>query len=365
MNGTDHHEPAAEALQEFTGLTFHGRWRALLPIVVTNLLLSIVTLGIYRFWAKARVRRYLWSETQFVDDRLEWTGTGKEMFLGFLMVMAVLIPVALFAQFGLQVLALRGYEVLAGFLFIGLYAGFFYLIGVARFRALRYRLSRTRWHGIRGGSDTGGWGYGVQAIICSLAVTLTAGLLQPWAMVTLWRARFGAMSFGDAPIGVGYGALPKGIFARWIMIYVAFIAIIAILVGAFASTLVADPDSAARAGMVIIGAVAAIYLLLPILFVTYYTKFIRGVIGEMDWMNLQFDFTARTSDWVKLYLGHAGLIVITLGFGLLFIGYRNWSFFVRHLQVRGTLDIDLIRQSETRMRTDAEGLADAFDIGGI
>ena len=67
---------------------FYGDWREYLPIAFTNFLLTVVTLGIYRFWATARERRYLWSRTTVIDDPLEWTGTGKEMFVGF--VIAVL-----------------------------------------------------------------------------------------------------------------------------------------------------------------------------------------------------------------------------------------------------------------------------------
>ena len=34
---------------------FTGTWREYLPIAATNVLLIIVTLGIYRFWATARL----------------------------------------------------------------------------------------------------------------------------------------------------------------------------------------------------------------------------------------------------------------------------------------------------------------------
>ena len=70
-------------------MRFTGNWKDYLPIAATNVLLIIVTLGIYRFWAKARERRYLWSRTHFIDDQFEWTGTGKEMFVGFLFVVAI------------------------------------------------------------------------------------------------------------------------------------------------------------------------------------------------------------------------------------------------------------------------------------
>ena len=49
----------------------------LFGIAFRNLVLTIVTLSIYRFWAKTRIRRYLWSQVTVASDRLEYTGTGK------------------------------------------------------------------------------------------------------------------------------------------------------------------------------------------------------------------------------------------------------------------------------------------------
>ena len=55
--------------------------------------LALLTLGFYRFWAKTRIRRYLWGHLAFEDEDLEYTGTGRELFLGFLcVVVVVLIP---------------------------------------------------------------------------------------------------------------------------------------------------------------------------------------------------------------------------------------------------------------------------------
>src|SRR3954447_18325778 len=118
-------------------IRFTGNWREYLPIAVTNALLIICTLGIYRFWASARQRRYLWSRTEVIDDSLEWTGTGREMFFGFLLVIAVLAPFFLFFQFALPALAARG-KIGAAFGILSLfYIALVYLGGFARFRALR------------------------------------------------------------------------------------------------------------------------------------------------------------------------------------------------------------------------------------
>ena len=102
--------PTSAAAGSGRAIEFTGNWREYLPIAATNALLIIATLGIYRFWATARQRRYLWSRTHVIDDSLEWTGTGKEMFIGFLIVLAILIPFFLFIQFLFPALIARGKE---------------------------------------------------------------------------------------------------------------------------------------------------------------------------------------------------------------------------------------------------------------
>ena len=53
----------------------------------------MVTLGIYRFWLATDIRRFLWSNTEIAGEALEYTGTALELLLGFLVAIALLIPV--------------------------------------------------------------------------------------------------------------------------------------------------------------------------------------------------------------------------------------------------------------------------------
>ena len=77
---------------------YDGDAGELLPIVLVNAVLSLVTLGLFRFWAKTRLRRYFLSRISFMGDRLAYTGTGKELFIGFLIVLMVLIPFSIAFQ---------------------------------------------------------------------------------------------------------------------------------------------------------------------------------------------------------------------------------------------------------------------------
>jgi uncharacterized membrane protein YjgN (DUF898 family) len=344
--------------------TFTGEWREFLPIALTNLALTIVTLGIYRFWAKARERRYLWSRTHFLDDTLEWTGTGKEMFLGFLVVMAVLLPLLLFFNFGLEALLLRGMFAEAAIGTAIVYAIGLYLYHVARFRALRYRLSRSYWHGIRGGSDGAGWDYGWSGLWKTVVGMFPIGLLMPWTMTRLWNERWNAMSFGPYPFEAQ--ASPDGLFGRWLLIYLTPLILIPVML-AFGIVAAFGGGDQSEAGMLfgVVAALVLVYLVFLLISLSFYALLYRHVVAATSIASVRFQFNAHTRDWLRLILGNIALVIVTLGFGLMFIAYRNWAFVVEHMEASGTIDFALLTQSQTRAQSDAEGLADAFDIGGV
>src|SRR5579859_5067361 len=64
----------------------------LFGLLVKNAFLTFITLGIYRFWARAALRRYWWGSITIAGDPLEYTGTGLELFIGFLMFLGIMLP---------------------------------------------------------------------------------------------------------------------------------------------------------------------------------------------------------------------------------------------------------------------------------
>ena len=143
-------------------ITFENRGDRLIGLGLVNGILKILTLGLYGFWGKTEVRRRIWSFTRLNGEPLTYTGTGKELFLGFLiafcffMLPILLGGVAVAMMFGANKAAIGAYQAF-------IYLVIFFLIGNAMYRAQRYRLSRTTWRGIRGaliGSPQSyGWAY--------------------------------------------------------------------------------------------------------------------------------------------------------------------------------------------------------------
>src|SRR5262252_4179795 len=98
--------------------------------------LELATFGFYRFWLATDIRRHLWSHTVIDGDAAEYTGRGKELLVGFLFAMAILVPIYL-GYFLLGIEAER-YQEFASIPLILL----FYTFGqFAIYRARRYRLT--------------------------------------------------------------------------------------------------------------------------------------------------------------------------------------------------------------------------------
>ena len=74
-----------------TELQYDGKTGQVYKIWILEILLSILTLGIYHFWGKTRVRRYLTSSFSLGGDRFEYTGTGGELFWGYIKAIFFLI----------------------------------------------------------------------------------------------------------------------------------------------------------------------------------------------------------------------------------------------------------------------------------
>lgn len=215
-------------------------------LLLSNAALTLLTLGVYRFWAKTRLRRYYWNSIVVGGEPLEYAGRGLELFIGFLIALVVLLPLG-FMGSALQQLALQS-PATAAVLQLG-YLVLVYLLGqVARFRARRYRLTRTLWRGIRAGQDGSTWAYLGLAALWAAAVVASLGLAAPWAMRALQRYRTGVTRFGDRPFSLeaGVGPLVRAWMPVWLLLVVPPVLFVLLNAEAFAALDASTADESAE-----------------------------------------------------------------------------------------------------------------------
>lgn len=367
--------------------------------------LSLITLGIYRFWGKTRLRKYIWSSAEMDGSRFEYTGTGLEKFLGFLIAVVFLaiylgiIQMILF-YFGLNLFIepQTEAEMLAqmGAIYITFFAALPFIL-FAIYRARRYKLARTRWRGIRFGMEKGAWGYVWRALAHGLLSVVTLGLLLPRQTFYLEKYMTDRMWFGDAQFhqggkwtglyrafrhvligaavligGIALGAMldipalaMTGAGVGYIWLTIGFIAYRVQGFGYLTSHKSVDGDITMEArpntgtviltyvvGGIVIGVASAIALA------------VLGLIGFGGAFSDPYGFQPSFFSVVVLAVGYIAIILGAGAAAIALITQPVIAHYVDSFTLINLGALDGIQQRAADTGADAEGFADALDIGG-
>lgn len=209
--------PMSDGPSPFQPVRFEDRG-GLFGLLVKNAVLTFVTLGIYRFWARAALRRYWWGSINLAGDPFEYTGTGLELFIGFLMFLAIMLPLAL--VYGLTALLEQGNPLAAALLRLPELLVIFVLIQFVTFRARRYRLSRTVWRGVRASQGGTSGQYLGLVVKWTLLGIVTLGLATPWARMATTRYLTDRTALGD--LEARFSGRGRDLFLPFVVPYVVF-----------------------------------------------------------------------------------------------------------------------------------------------
>ncbi|HEX3502220.1 MAG TPA: DUF898 family protein [Xanthobacteraceae bacterium] len=201
---------AAEAsIASADAVQFLGKETAYWRLRIKGAALLMLTLGLYRFWFATDVRRFLWCNTEIAGDTLEYTGIATELLVGFLLAIAILVPLyTTFAIGALELTARAPIVVVAGLITVALLGEF------ALYRARRYRLTRTVFRGVQFDQHGAAWRYALYALLWWSLAVVTLGLAYPWAQASLQRFKMERTCYGDlagAFAGTGVALFLRGL----------------------------------------------------------------------------------------------------------------------------------------------------------
>ena len=296
--------------------------------------LSVLTLGFYRFWMITRLRRHYWNAIRIQGDPLEYTGTGLEKILGFLVAIIILAVYLGLVNLGLTFIGMSYFDGNPFALNISILAAvplFFY----ASYRARRYILARTRWRGIRFGMDQGAWGYTIRALWYWFLTIITGGLLYPYMQFKLAKYMADRTWFGDLKFHQNGSWI--ALFAYWIWLY-----IVLGLAALAAWGLAADPGNPATtviAWLVIfIGYMSFFVLMMRYEVAAFRYIWSNRVLGEAS-----FENDISPSKIIMVYLvGTLLVVILTIVVGIalaLIIGVIG-AFFLDSDQLSQLANID-------------------------
>lgn len=301
---------------EISAPSFHGTGKDLFGIFIINILLGIVTLGIYKFWGKTKIRRYLYSQTELMGERFAYHGTGKELFIGWIKAMIILVT----AYFGMVLLT----RYVSRFFVLILPLAMPFVIAFIVVASTRYRLSRSSWRGVRFSFR----GSTRKAILIYATgyflVAVTLGLYIPFFHVKRKKFWLENAYYGNSTFeynGNGWKIL-KNMYLSWI---------------------------------------------LTLLTLGIYGFWFSAKLDRYDWANtrfesLCFESTETGQSLFALYLINILLIIFTIGLATPWVMTRTLKYRTERLITRGAIDFEKIKQDARTSKTLGEGFADALNI---
>ena len=302
-------------------LSFHGKGGELFLTYVVNMFLSLVTLGIYYFWGKVKIRNYLFSHTEFWQERFVFHGTGKELLVGFLKAL-VLFFIPLYALNAGPTLFGTGPVIHA--IAVGLTYGIVMVfVPVAMVGGRRYRLSRTSWRGIRFSFRGQAWEFIKIFGLGSILSTITLGLYFPFFDAKRYDFMVSQSYFGNQKFA--FDGRGKDLFRSFLF---------------------------------------AVLLTIPTLglyWFWYWAKRQRYYWEHTSCGPARFRSTVTGRALMNLHLANFLIALVTLGLGWPWILVRKIHFACKYLTLTGLKDLGEIHQDARQATATGEALSGFLD----
>ena len=304
-------------------LEFKGEGSAFFGILIVNWILTVLTLGFYYPWARAKQLQYTYSHTTLNNESFYFSGTGAEMFKGFIkligMYLLFMVVYGLFVSYAESpILAV-----------LVLYLCIFAFIPLIIHGSLRYRLSRTSYRGIRFGYRGDRRELMVQFFRDVLLSIVTLGIYSSWLSMNLRsythrHMRYGNIEFSNEAKGTDYfilnlkggllTILTLGIYSFWWQKDI-------------------------------------------------FNYYINNMELKQNENRIKMHSTATGGAFFKLLITNFLLLFFTFGIAAAWVEMRTLRFLFSHIQMTGNIDLSAVSQTEAAYN-DAfgEDAADFFNI---
>ena len=312
--------------KKYAKLRYHGEGGSLFGLMFVNALLSVITLGIYSFWARNKVREFHYSHTEMDGDRFAYHGTGGELLIGALKASAIFVLIFL-GVFGITY-ALDGTNQPSPgtqtIVTIFVYTAFALLMMVAVNGARRYRLSRSSWRGIRF-SFHGKLGDFMGMMIKGIALSIvTLGFYTPFFQAERRAFLVNNVRFGSEPlIYKGEGRALFWPYVKYLLLFVPTLGLYSIWYAAYLH---------------------------------------RYHWNHTEMRGARFQSSVEGGELFALTITNIVLAMITLGIATPWIITRTHAFWCEQLMLVGTVEWASIEQRAQQATGTAEGLAEGLDI---
>jgi len=342
---------------------FGGRTGEYFTIWIVNLVLSILTLGIYSAWAKVRTQRYFYGNTVVDGHAFDYHARPVAILFGRVIAVALLI-----SYNGLATLS--PFAALAGA--IVLLAALPWLIN----RSMRFNARMSSYRNVRFNFKGNYWSALGVFILWPIAGIFTLGLLYPLADRAAKRYLGNRFSYGGRPfnLDIGIGRF-YWIYFLGFLLFVFVSAIVGVIfAGSFAgvSELMSnvelgengevDPDQMAVLIAALLPIYAASFLILIIVPTFIATLVTNAVYNKLVLDDHRFSSTMSGLWMVWIVFSNTIAVILTLGLAYPWARIRQTKYRADHTALLAGSDLDKYTSDVSEDSAIGEEIAEAFDF---
>lgn len=324
---------------------FHGNGSEYFGIWISNLVLTIITIGFYAPWAKVRRLRYFYGHTKLANRAFDFTGVPTKILAGRLIAAAVYFTFAFGGQYSPKV-------AIAGFILLFLVLPWL-LRATFRFNARNSKYSNSRL--FFSGSTAEIY---KTLLLCLLITVFTLGIMTPYAIWLYKRYQFNHLHLGqlDFKLDVDVGRYFSAIYVPYFFVLGAML-IGGILVGVTGLNFSGGLSAAAIAFIVSI--YVMLFLIVPL---------IQARLYKATWNHVSLAknrFECNINQWRYSWIVITNWLARIVSFGLLsaWAAVRIYRYKIESLSIQ-LVDSpnDLLTLARQDPSAFAEELTDILDI---
>lgn len=340
--------PPAPASPRTVPFEFRGSGSEYFRIWIVNLLLSIVTLGIYSAWAKVRRLRYFHGSTYLDGHAFDYHAEPVSILIGRLITVGA---------YGVFVIAGNIHPLLNLLLLPLLLAGLPWVI----MRSRRFHLRMTSWRGLRFGFH-GNYSDALKAyVLWWFAAVFTAGILLPVFLQRRLTYLLDNSAFGSqrARFDVGIGRFYR-LYGKVILLALGLILVVALLAGLL--RVLMSATTMASTGVVVTSVLGAAAGLLVVAF--YQSGVLNLAFGSLQIGPHRVQSTLAGGALAGVLITNALLMVLTLGLYTPWAKVRLLRYQLQHTQLIAVGDLGEFTAAAGSDDTKALGdeISDFFDV---
>ncbi len=331
-------------------VVFHGNAKEFFSIWIVNLLLTILTLGIYSAWAKVRTNRYFYSSTEVDGHRFSYLAEPLQILKG--RIIAVTLLGAYFLLSHLSPAA-------------GLVAMLVLMVAMPYLmvQGMKFNMKMTGYRNVRFAFDGDYWGAFVHFMLYPFLSVFTLYLALPWVMkkmdqyivehTYLGKKAFAAHLATSEYYKASFGAVGLALVVGTIVFSI---------LGFSISELAQQPEPGFSMAMFMI---PIAYLLIYVVCSSFYGAIVRNHIFNNSQLqdSAQFSSSVTFGSLLALKSTNFAALILTLGLAMPWVKVRNAKYYTEKTVVAVTAEADRIEADPERGGSaTTDEVANAFDV---